>query len=163
MRAYGKVSKEFPIKNGVWQGDVLSPTLFNFFFDTVIAMAMARHPGCGLKVLYNQEAELVGSRRKMSRELPLHNFEQADDMALISDSMDMLEEVLRAMEVSCSEMGLTISSKKTKILAVHPASRPSISPRNVLLRPSDEPVSVVESFEYLGSTISADCSLDKEA
>ena len=61
MRAYGKVSKEFPIKNGVWQGDVLAPSLFNFFFDTVIAMAMARHPGCGLKVFYNQEAELVGS------------------------------------------------------------------------------------------------------
>ena len=125
VRAYGKVSKEFPIKNGVRQGDVLALTLFNFFFDTVIAMAMARHPGCGLKVLYNQEAELVGSRRKMSRELPLHDLEYADDMALISDSMDMLEKVLRAMEVSCSEMGLTISSKKTKILAVHSASRPS--------------------------------------
>ena len=66
------------------------------------------------------------------------------------------------MEVSCSKMGLTISSKKTKILAVRPAGRPSQSQRDVLLRPSDEPVSVVESFEYLGSTISADCSLDKE-
>ena len=30
----------------------------------------------------------------MSRELPLHDLEYADDMALISDSMDMLEEVL---------------------------------------------------------------------
>ena len=50
--------------------------------------------GCGLKVLYNQEAELVGSQRKMSRKLPLYDFECADDTALISDSMDMLEEVL---------------------------------------------------------------------
>ena len=58
----------------------------------------------------------------MSRELLLHDLEYADDMALISDSMDMLEEVLRAMEVSCSEMGLTISSKKTKILAVRPVA-----------------------------------------
>ena len=54
----------------------------------------------------------------MSGELSLHVFEYADDMALISDVMDMLEEVLRTMEVSCSEMGLTISSRKTKILAV---------------------------------------------
>ena len=75
--------------------------------------------GCGLKVLYNQEAELVHwSQRKMSRKLPLCDFEYADDMALISDSMDMLGEVLRAMEVSCNEMGLTISSKKTQILYV---------------------------------------------
>ena len=57
---YGKVSKEFSIKNGVCQGDVLAPTLFNLF-DTVISIAMTQHPDCVLKVLYNQEAELVGS------------------------------------------------------------------------------------------------------
>ena len=116
MRAYGKVSKEVLIKNGAWQRNVLAATLFNFFFDTVTAMAMTRHPGCGLKVLYNQEAELVGSRMKMSRELSLYDLEHADDMALISDWMDMLEEVFRAMEVSCSEMVLTISSKRRRYL-----------------------------------------------
>ena len=94
MRAYGKMSKEFPIKNSVQQGNVLTPTLFNFFFDTFIAMAMAWHPGCGLKVLYNQEAELIGNQRKMINEVPLYDLEYADGMALISDSMDMLEEVL---------------------------------------------------------------------
>ena len=59
----------------------------------------------------------------------MYDLEYADDMALISDSMDILKEVLRAMEVSCFEMGLTISSKKTKIFAVHSAGRPSQSPR----------------------------------
>ena len=66
------------------------------------------------------------------------------------------------MEASYSEMGLTISSRKMKVLAVRPADRPSQPPRSVLLRPADDPVSVVEEFEYLGSTISADCSLEKE-
>ena len=55
VRAYDKVSKEFFVKNGVRQGNFLAPTLFNFFFDTIIAIEMAWHPGCGLKVLYNQE------------------------------------------------------------------------------------------------------------
>ena len=100
--AYGKVSKEFPIKNGVGQGDVLAPTLFNLFFDAVISMALERHTGYGVKVLYNQEAELVESRKKMSSELILQDLEYADDMALISDSMDLLEELMQAMEVSCS-------------------------------------------------------------
>ena len=49
VRAYGKVSKEFPIKNGVRQGDVLAPILFNLFFDAVISMALARHPGYEVK------------------------------------------------------------------------------------------------------------------
>lgn len=66
------------------------------------------------------------------------------------------------MKVSCSEMGLTISSKKTKILAICPADRPSQPLRDVLLQLANDPVLVVEDFEYLGSTISADCSLDKE-
>ena len=39
VRAYGKVSKEFAIGNGVRQGDVLAPTLFNLFFDAVVSMA----------------------------------------------------------------------------------------------------------------------------
>ena len=81
-------------------------------------------------------------------------------MALISDLMDLLKELLQAMEVNCSEVGLTIRSKKTKILAIRPAERTSQPLRDVLLRPAEDPVLVVEDFEYLGSTISADCSLD---
>ena len=133
VRAYGTVSKEFPIKNGVRQGDVLAPILFNLFFDAVISMVLARHPDYGVKVLYSQEAELVGSRKKMSSELSLQHLEYADDMALISDSMDLLEELMQAMEVSCSVMGLTISSTKSKIHAVRQTDRPSQLPRVVLL------------------------------
>ena len=36
-------------------------TLFNIFFDAASYMTIAQHPGCRLKVLYNQEAELVES------------------------------------------------------------------------------------------------------
>ena len=53
IHANDKVSEEFSIKNGVRQGDVLAPTLFNLFFDAVISMALVRHPDCGLKVMYN--------------------------------------------------------------------------------------------------------------
>ena len=96
-----------------------------------------------MKVLYSQEAELVGSRKKMSSELSLQDLDYADDMALISDSMDLLEELMQIMKVSCSEMGLTISSIKSKILAVRPADRPSQLPKVVLLRPAVEPVSLL--------------------
>ena len=58
---------------------------------------MAQNSGCGLKMLYNQEAELVGSRQKMCRELPLHDLGYADDVALISDSMNAMEEVVQAI------------------------------------------------------------------
>lgn len=83
-------------------------------------MALARHPGWA-------EGD-VQPRHKTGREsaeveqravLPLQDLDYADDMALISDLMNLVE------EVSCSEMGLTISSEKTKILAIHLTDRPS--------------------------------------
>ena len=65
VRAYGKVSKKFAIGNGVRQGDVLAPSLFNLFFDAVVSMALERHPENGLTILFNTNAELVGDRKQM--------------------------------------------------------------------------------------------------
>ena len=69
------------------------------------------------------------------------------------------------MDESCSEMGLTISARKTKIMAVLPtpqAGQQHEQPRQVQLQRTDDTVDVVEEFEYLGSTVASDCGLDKE-
>ena len=162
VRVYGRISAEFPIKSGVRQGDVLAPTLFNLFLDAVISAVLAQHPHCGVKMLHNLGDELVGSKRKMSGSTLIQDLEYADDMALVSDSMDALEEILKCLDGACSNLGLTISSKKSKILAVLPPTSSSVQPRDVYLKRDEEPVAVVEEFEYLGSIISQDCTLDRE-
>ena len=43
VRADGRVSGEFNISNGVRQGDVLSPTLFNLFLDAVLCRHTHTH------------------------------------------------------------------------------------------------------------------------
>ena len=58
----------------------------------------------------------------------VQDLEYADDRALVSDSMDALEEVLRALDAVCSGLGLSISSKKTKILAILPSIRHGAQP-----------------------------------
>ena len=68
-RAYGRVSGEFGITTGVRQGDVLAPTLFNLFFDSVIAATLAQHPHCGVRVLYNLGDEL-GEPEENERQCP---------------------------------------------------------------------------------------------
>ena len=79
---------------------------------------------------------------------------------LISDSMDELEEMLQNLDESCNEMDLTISTRKMKIMAV--AQDQKQSPRQVQLQSADEPVDVVEEFEYFGSIVMSDCELDRE-
>ena len=64
----------------------------------------------------------------------------------------------------CSGVGLPISSKKTKIMAVvhSPSPSPCPPPRHVSLKLGEQPEAVVEEFECLGSTITKDCNLDRE-
>ena len=49
---------------------------------------------------------------KKCKSVERFNLEYADDMCLISDSMDKLEMMLQDMNAACSKMGLAISTKK---------------------------------------------------
>lgn len=53
--------------------------------------------------------------RKMRKKVTIQDLEYADDMTPMSDSMDVLEEILRTLHTICSGMGLSIISKKSKI------------------------------------------------
>ena len=107
--------------------------LFNLFFDKIIAATLLAHPSFGVRMLFNLDGPLVGSRKKMRREVSIRDLEYVDNMALGSDSLDALEEILRTLYASCSGMGLKISLKKDKILAVFPTSSSSTPPRPVQL------------------------------
>ena len=84
----------------------------------------------------------------------IQDLEYADDMALISDFMDALEEVLRSLNVVCSSVGLSISLKITKIFSILSFTSLSDMPCPVQLKPEEEPMAVVEEFEYHGDIIS---------
>ena len=71
--------------------------------------------------------------------------------------------MLESLAACCKKLGLTISCKKTKTLAVLPPDSPAdLTPTPIHLLPGEEPIEVVFSFQYLGSTIQQDCSLDCE-
>ena len=92
----------------------------------------------------------------------IQDLEYADDMLLISDNMDELELMLQDMNEICSEMGLTISTNKSKIMAVLPslgADNPQQLLRPVQIQLLSDPVS---DFEDLRSIITSDCDMDKE-
>jgi hypothetical protein len=60
---------------------VLAPTLFNFYFDTVIRLAITNHTpsaAAGLCLSYLLGADLVENRRKLSSEVTVSDLEYAD-------------------------------------------------------------------------------------
>ena len=83
---------------GVRQGDVLSPTLFNFFINDVIA---SFDTACDIPKLGN---------------LNINCLLYADDLVLISKSEKGLQQAVTSLEKYCETWGLTINPDKTKIV-----------------------------------------------
>ena len=148
VRAYEKTfNNMFSVTSGVHQGCVLAPTLFNFYFDTAIHMALDVHgqEERGIKVAYLLDTDLVGNRRNLKFETLATDLEYADNMALLADNWVDLTTMLDSLATTCKKLGLTISCKKTKTLSVliNPGAQ---SPAPIQLVPGSEPIKVLSHF-----------------
>ena len=103
----------------------------------------------------------MGNRRKLKHETIIRSLEYVDDMTLVADSCDDLKLMLESLELCYKDMGLTISSKKTKTLAFLPDNSYQ-KPEPILMHADDVPVEVVSSFQYLGSIVQDDCDTSVE-
>ena len=88
----------------------------------------------------------MGNRKKLTSEMSVADLEYADDMALISDSYESLYTLLKFMDSTCHQMGLTINYKKTKLLAVLPEDV-AHPPSPIVLCPDCDPIEVIPSFQ----------------
>ena len=101
-------SEEFPVTCGVRQGCVLAPTLFNFYFDVAIHLALSEHEGKEVKFAYLHNADLVGNHRILREESIVSELEYADDTALLSDNWEVLTAMLTSLIHHCQTLGLTM-------------------------------------------------------
>ena len=82
------------------------------------------------------------------------DLEYADDMSLLANNWCDLTAMLDSLSTCCKKLGLTISCKKTKSLAVLPPNDPvAKSPVPIHPVPEGEPIKVVSHFQYFGSTV----------
>nr|KAG5686812.1 hypothetical protein BaRGS_032029 [Batillaria attramentaria] len=154
----GGTSDAFPVSSGVKQGCVLAPTLFGIFYSMLLQYAF---DDCteGIYIRTRADGKLFNIARLRAktkvREFLIREMLFADDAALTSHTEAGLQELVSRLSNACKEFGLTISLKKTNILAQDTDSPPDISIDNTHLE-------VVDSFTYLGSTISSSLTLDTE-
>jgi len=95
VRMGKNVSDRFPIRNGLKQGDALSPMIFNFAFDYAIR-----------RVQVNQD----GLRLNGTHQLLAY----ADDVNILGGSIHILQENAETSVAATREIGLEVNADKTK-------------------------------------------------
>ena len=121
----------FPVRNGLKQGDALSPLLFNFDLDYAIR-----------RVQMNQDGlKLNGTHQILS---------YADDVKILAGSVHTVKENAEALVVATKETGLEVNVGKTKYMIM---SRDQNAGRSQIIKIDNSSIERVEEFKYLGTTL----------
>ena len=158
----GEQSDPFSISNGVKQGCVLAPVLFNLFFACILRQAVG-NTDKGVYVSFRYDGSIFDLRRLSAKTRTLNSLIQealfADDCARMAHKPGDLQTMLNSFSDASKQFGLSISLEKTEVLFQRAPN--SVAPQPVIFI-DDVELKVVDSFKYLGSMISVDGSLDKE-
>ena len=103
----------------------MAPTLFNFYFDTDIHMALDVHrqEERGIKVAYLLDTDLVGNRRSLKLETLVTYLEYAYDMALLVDNWADLTTMLDSLATTSARRQRLLQCSQTQVPRVqHPFS-----------------------------------------
>ena len=91
----------FQIGNGVCQGCILSPCLFNFYAEYIMRKAGLEEAQAGIKI--------VGRN--------INNLRYADDTTLMAEAEEVLKSLLMNMKEESEKVDLKLNIQKTKIMA----------------------------------------------
>ena len=153
----GTTSASFKIKKGVKQGCVLATTLFCIFFSMLLSYAF-KGTKDDIHLYTRSDGKLFNMRRLQAkskrRKIAIKELIFADDAALVAHSESKLQALIDRLQDACEKFSLTISVKKTVVMAQGVKNPPVIKLNNT-------PLEVVNKFCYLGSTTESS-TLDDE-
>ena len=158
----GHLSDEISIDNGVKQGDIPAPTLFSIYF-AVLLMHAFKNCEVGVLLLFRTTGKVFNLRRfntksKVFQDL-IRELLYADDADFVAHTEADMQIILDNFSEACDAFGLKISLKKTKVMFTPAPGEPYIEP-NIAVNATR--LDVVDTFVYLGSTLSRDGCLDAE-
>jgi len=93
------VSDRFPIRNGLKQGDAVSPVLFNFALEYAITRVQVNQDGL----------KLNGTHQLLA---------YADDVDILGGSIHTLKKNVEALVAAAREIELEVNADKTKYMVL---------------------------------------------
>jgi len=140
LRVCKHLSGMFSIKNGLKQGDALSPLLFNFALEYVIR-----------RVQVNQD----GLKLNDAHQLLVY----ADDVNILGGSIHSVEKNTESLLVSSKETRLEVNADNTKYMVMSQYQNTGQTHNIKIVKSSLE---MVEEFRYLGTTLTNQNSNQEE-
>ena len=134
------MSEKFPIRNGLKQGDALTPMLFNFVLDYAIRRVQVNQDGL----------KLNGTHQLLTYD---------DDVNILEGSIHTLKENAEFLVAATREIGLEVSADKPKYMVM---SRDQNAGRIQSVRIDNSTFERVEEFKYLETTLTNQNSIAEE-
>ena len=105
VRSGHRTTDWFQIGQGVRQGCILSPCLFNFYVEYIMRNAGLDEAQAGIKTAGRN----------------INNLRHADDTTLMAESEEVLKSLLMKVKEESEKVDLKLSIQKTKIMASGPS------------------------------------------
>ena len=134
----GQKTQPLIMRTGVRQGCLLSPLLFLVALDWVTRTAFERKRGI-----------------QWTFATSLEDLDFADDLELLSHTIQDMRDKKQALEVQSAKVGLKINATKTKLMRIGTNRGDGVSV-------AGEPIDEVDEFTYLGSIVSKKGGTDED-
>jgi hypothetical protein len=117
VRIDGELSTSFLIETRVLEGGIPSPILFNMLFDFIIRKVIDEAGVSGVQFSYGSNDFYHGARENYVN-FNILNLLYADDLVAMCETADDLKTFIKTFEKITQEYRLTMSVKKTCIMAL---------------------------------------------
>ena len=172
IHTLGGYSESFPLNNGVKQGSVLSPCLYNIFMGAIMTFVLTKYrsESLGVNVMYKSDAEIFSEveieqddNTTEVRRIMAALF--ADDLVIFANSTGQLQRMMDIFVEVANAFGQKVSDSKTEVMAStfghHNDQAPIIRIMLNQLGNSTQ-IKQVDKFKYLGSHLTQDGEMDTE-
>ena len=149
----------FALEQGLRQGCVLAPLVFNIFFAAVINVASTRFKADRGIMDALVRGEAAAGESVLAT--PLWGMLYADDAGVVSQSPEELRKMMKVIVDVCAAFGLAVSEAKTEIMCLHAKGMPE-STATFSVEAAGQVDNQKNEFVYLGGNVNHNTDLSIE-